>query len=84
MEYKGQALQCSTLGNNITELIFDLQDGSVNKFDRNSLHELNEVVKQLEKDQSVKGLLISSVPSLHPLDRCTPVEAKDIGHTCLM
>ena len=60
MEYKGQALQCSTLGNNITELIFDLQDGSVNKFDRNSLHELNEVVKQLEKDQSVKGLLISS------------------------
>ena len=60
MEYKGQALQCRTLGNNITELIFDLQDGSVNKFDRNSLHELNEVVKQLEKDQSVKGLLISS------------------------
>ena len=60
MEYKGQALKCSTLGNNITELIFDLQDGSVNKFDRNSLHELNEVVKQLEKDQSVKGLLISS------------------------
>ena len=61
MEYKGQALQCSTLENDITELIFDLQDGSVNKFDRNSLHELNEVVKQLEKDQSVKGLLISSV-----------------------
>ena len=60
MEYKGQALKCSTLGNNITELIFDLQDGSVNKFDRNSLHELNEVVNQLEKDQSVKGLLISS------------------------
>ena len=30
MEYKGQTLQCSTLGNNITELIFDFQDGSVN------------------------------------------------------
>ena len=60
MEYKGQALKCSTLGNNITELIFDLQDGSVNKFDKNSLHELNEVVKLLAKDQSVKGLLISS------------------------
>ena len=58
MEYKGQSLKCSTLGNNITELKFDLQDGSVNKFDRNSLHELNEVVKQLEKDKSVKGLLI--------------------------
>ena len=60
MEYKGRALQCNTVGNNIAELIFDFQDGSVNKFDRNSLHELNEVVKQLEKDQSVKGLLISS------------------------
>ena len=60
MEYKGQTLQCSTLGNNITELIFDLQDGSVNKFDKNSLQELKEVVKLLGKDQSVKGLLISS------------------------
>ena len=60
MEYKGQALRCKTLRNKITELIFDLQDGSVNKFDRNSLNELNEVVKKLEKDQSVKGLLISS------------------------
>ena len=57
MEYKGQALQCSTLGNDITELILDLQDGSVNKFDRNSLHELNEVVKHLEKDQSVSTSL---------------------------
>ena len=37
MEYKGQSLQCKTLGNNITELIFDLQNGSVNKFDKNSL-----------------------------------------------
>ena len=60
MEYKGQAIQCRTLENNIAELIFDLQDGSVNKFDKNSLQELNEVVKLLEKDQSVKGLLISS------------------------
>ena len=60
MEYKGQTLQCHTLENNITELVFDLQDGSVNKFDKNSLQELNEVVKLLEKDQSVKGLLISS------------------------
>ena len=55
MEYKGQTLQCHTLENNITELVFDLRDGSVNKFDKNSLQELNEVVKLLEKDQSVKG-----------------------------
>ena len=60
MEYKGRALQCNTVGNNIAELIFDSQDGSVNKFDKNSLQELDEVVKLLGKDQSVKGLLISS------------------------
>ena len=60
MEYKGQTLQCHTLENNIAELVFDLQDGSVNKFDKNSLQELDEVVKLLGKDQSVKGLLISS------------------------
>ena len=60
MEYKGRALQCNTVGNNIAELKFDSQDGSVNKFDKNSLQELDEVVKLLGKDQSVKGLLISS------------------------
>jgi Enoyl-CoA hydratase/carnithine racemase len=60
MEYKGQALQCITLENNITELIFNSQDESVNKFDKNSLQELDEVVKILGKDKSVKGLLISS------------------------
>ena len=45
---------------NIAEIKFDSQDESVNKFDKNSLNELNEVVKLLGKDQSVKGLLISS------------------------
>ena len=60
MEYKGRALQCNTEGNNIAELKFDLQDGSVNKFDKNSLQELDEVVKLLGNDQTVKGLLISS------------------------
>ncbi len=60
MEYKGQALQCKTLENNIVELKFDSQDESVNKFDKNSLKELDEVVKLLEKDNSVKGLLITS------------------------
>ena len=60
MEYEGQSLHCSTLENNVTELTFDLQNESVNKLDKNSLEELNEVFKLLEKDPSVKGLLISS------------------------
>ena len=60
MEYKGQALQCINVGNNIAELIFNSHDESVNKFDKNSLQELDEVVRLLGKDKSVKGLLISS------------------------
>jgi len=64
MEYKGQAIQCRTLGNNIVELTFDAQGESVNKFDQNSLSELSEVVKELEADKSVSGLLVSSGKSV--------------------
>ena len=60
MEYKGQAIQCRTLENNIVELIFDAQGESVNKFDQNSLAELREVVKLLETDKSASGLLVTS------------------------
>ena len=60
MEYKGQAIQCRTLENNIVELIFDAQGESVNKFDQSSLAELREVVKLLERDKSASGLLVTS------------------------
>jgi 3-hydroxyacyl-CoA dehydrogenase/enoyl-CoA hydratase/3-hydroxybutyryl-CoA epimerase/enoyl-CoA isomerase len=60
MEYKGKAIQCSNLDNNLVELIFDSQGESVNKFDQNSLEELREVVTQLAADKSVSGLLVSS------------------------
>ena len=60
MEYKGQAIQCRTIENNIVELIFDAQGESVNKFDQSSLAELREVVKLLETDKSISGLLVTS------------------------
>jgi 3-hydroxyacyl-CoA dehydrogenase/enoyl-CoA hydratase/3-hydroxybutyryl-CoA epimerase/enoyl-CoA isomerase len=60
MEYKGQAIQCRNLNNNIVELIFDSQSESVNKFDQNSLGELREVVTQLAADKSIRGLLVTS------------------------
>jgi len=60
MEYKGKAIQCSNLDNNLVELIFDSQGESVNKFDQNSLEELREVVTQLAADKSVSGLLVTS------------------------
>ena len=53
MEYNGQALQCITGENNIAELIFNSHDESVNKFDKNSLQELDEVIKLLS-DQVIK------------------------------
>jgi 3-hydroxyacyl-CoA dehydrogenase/enoyl-CoA hydratase/3-hydroxybutyryl-CoA epimerase/enoyl-CoA isomerase len=64
MEYKGQAIRCRSLDNNIVELIFDSQGESVNKFDQNSLEELREVVTQLAADKSVNGLLVSSAKSV--------------------
>ena len=63
MEYKGQAIQCRTLGNNIVELTFDAQGESVNKFDQNSLSELSEVVKESWK------LINQSVASWSPAGR---------------
>ena len=60
MEYKGQAIQCRNLENNIVELIFDAHGESINKFDQRSLAELREVVKLLETDKSASGLLVTS------------------------
>ena len=60
MEYKGQAIQCRNLDNNIVELIFDSQRESVNKFDQNSLGELRELVTLLAADKSIRGLLVTS------------------------
>jgi len=60
MEYKGQAIQCRTLENNIVELTFDAQGESVNKFDQSSLAELREVVRLLETDKATSGLLVTS------------------------
>ncbi|HIA57725.1 MAG TPA: fatty acid oxidation complex subunit alpha FadB, partial [Candidatus Lambdaproteobacteria bacterium] len=60
MKFKGKAIQCRKLENNIVELIFDAQGESVNKFDQTSLEELREVVKQLAAENSVSGLLVTS------------------------
>ena len=64
MEYKGKAIKCNNLENNIVELVFDAEGQSVNKFDEISLTELNEDLNHLKKDKSVKGLLITSAKSV--------------------
>ncbi|MFO7893691.1 MAG: fatty acid oxidation complex subunit alpha FadB [Longimicrobiales bacterium] len=60
MTFEGQSIQCSALDGGIVELRFDLQDDSVNKFDRATLEELGEVVGLLEADEEIRGLLVTS------------------------
>ncbi|MBF0277379.1 MAG: fatty acid oxidation complex subunit alpha FadB [SAR324 cluster bacterium] len=60
MNYDGQKIRCQSIENQIAELTFDAKEDSVNKFDRQTLAELREVVDLLQTDNSVKGLLLSS------------------------
>ncbi len=58
--FKGQAVSLNALDNDILELTFDLQDGSVNKLNSVTLDELQTVMALLSESTGVKGLLISS------------------------
>ncbi len=58
--FKGQAVSLNALDNDILELTFDLQDGSVNKLNSLTLDELQKVMALLSESTGVKGLLISS------------------------
>ncbi len=60
MTFEGQSIQCTALAGGIVEMRFDLQGDSVNKFNRQTLEELGEVVGLLEADEDVKGLLVTS------------------------
>ena len=58
--FTGQAVSLNTLDNDILELSFDLQGGSVNKLNSVTLDELQKVTALLSESTGVKGLLISS------------------------
>ena len=58
--YNGSALSVKMLDAGIAELNFDLQGGSVNKFDSLTVKELGEAVNLLDNADDVKGLLITS------------------------
>ncbi len=60
MTFEGQSIQCTALDGGITEMRFDLQGDSVNKFNRATLDELREVVALLDADRDVRGLLVTS------------------------
>ncbi len=59
MLFTGKALSVEVLPSGVANLKFDLQDSSVNKFNRQTLEELREAVAQLVS-ADVKGLIFSS------------------------
>ncbi|MHA7878193.1 MAG: fatty acid oxidation complex subunit alpha FadB [Saccharospirillum sp.] len=59
MIYQGMGITVDKLDNDLAELVFDLKDESVNKFNQATLKELSEATAALS-GSGVKGLLVSS------------------------
>ncbi|MCH8532698.1 MAG: fatty acid oxidation complex subunit alpha FadB [Saccharospirillum sp.] len=59
MIYQGNGIKVDKLDNDLAELVFDLNDESVNKFNQATLKELSEATAAL-RGSDVKGLLVSS------------------------
>ena len=59
MIYEGNSLAVTLLDDGFAELVFDAQ-GSVNKFDRQTVKELDEATAALSSRSDVKGLLVRS------------------------
>ncbi|MDC8833114.1 fatty acid oxidation complex subunit alpha FadB [Alteromonas gilva] len=62
MIYEGQNLTVGLLDNGIAELVFDAA-GSVNKFDRQTIDELDKATQAIASDPDVKGVVVRSVKS---------------------
>ncbi len=58
--YQGKNLVVNKSADNIAELIFDVQDESVNIFNMQTDRDFAEALTVLESDETVKGLLIRS------------------------
>ena len=62
MIYEGKSLAVKLLDDGFAELVFDAQ-GSVNKFDRQTVTELDEATAALKDRSDVKGVLVRSAKS---------------------
>ena len=58
--FAGKSLSLSMIEDGICSLTFDLQDSSVNKFDRQTVAELSEAIDILSSQSNVTGLVILS------------------------
>ncbi|WP_026376414.1 fatty acid oxidation complex subunit alpha FadB [Aestuariibacter salexigens] len=59
MIYQGNSLTASLLDDGIADIVFDAQ-GSVNKFDQDTVRELDEVTQALKNNSDVKGAIVRS------------------------
>ena len=62
--YQGETLSLTRLDGDFLEINFNNQNGSVNKFDSQTLNELREAMVMLKQAESVKGLLLTSSKSV--------------------
>ncbi len=60
MIYEGKAITVKEIEDGIAVLTFDLQDESVNKFNRMTLEELGQAVDKLTNHDGLKGLILTS------------------------
>lgn len=62
MIYEGQNLTVSLLDNGFAELVFDAK-GSVNKFDRQTISELDAATQAIAGNSDIKGVVVRSAKS---------------------
>ncbi|QGX40184.1 fatty acid oxidation complex subunit alpha FadB [Permianibacter aggregans] len=60
MLFEGKSITCTMLEGGIVEFQFNLQNESVNKFNRDTLAEFNEATATLAKNKDVKGVVVTS------------------------
>ena len=62
--FSGQTLTLKMIENDFAEINFNSLTGSVNKYDKKTLGELETAVGMLKSEASIKGLLVSSSKSV--------------------
>lgn len=60
MIYSGKAVSVALLDDGIAELKFDLQGESVNKFNRETVEDLQAAVDAIKGESNIKGLIVTS------------------------
>ena len=60
MNFQGSKLSCQEIGQGVVELKLDAQGQSINKLDKVTFAELWQVIQEVQADNSIKGLLLTS------------------------